>query len=83
MLRYFPPYRIGYAQKQHKPATSDPTPSPPPGGSRGAGKDSVDLQFLYSPIVDLGLPSTEALEGLLKDLEKRLVAGEKLYIHCW
>ena len=44
---------------------------------------SVDLKFVHSPIVDLGLPSIEALDRLLADLEGRLTAGEKLYIHCW
>jgi len=42
-----------------------------------------ELNFLHSPIVDLGLPSVEALQKLLLDLESRLEAGEKLYIHCW
>ncbi|GAX75232.1 hypothetical protein CEUSTIGMA_g2677.t1 [Chlamydomonas eustigma] len=42
-----------------------------------------ELKFLHSPIVDLGLPSVEALQKLLFDLETRLESGEKLYIHCW
>ena len=42
-----------------------------------------ELQFLHTPIVDLGLPSKEALAPLLVDLQRRMEAGEKLYIHCW
>ena len=43
------------------------------------------LSFLHHPIVDLGLPdaSPESLGALLSDLQRRLEAGEKLYIHCW
>lgn len=41
------------------------------------------LQFLHSPIVDLGLPSAEDLHTLLADLKQRVAAGEKLYVHCW
>ena len=43
------------------------------------------LNFLRYPIVDFGLPdaSPESLGSLLADLQRRIEAGEKLYIHCW
>ena len=61
--------------------TSPSVPSEPK--AKKDTKTSVELQFLHSPIVDLGIPSVDALEKLVADLQARLEAGEKLYIHCW
>jgi len=43
----------------------------------------TELKFVHSPIVDLGVPSETALKSLVDDLQARVEAGEKLYIHCW
>ncbi|KAG2430152.1 hypothetical protein HXX76_010251 [Chlamydomonas incerta] len=49
----------------------------------GVEYNPVELQFCHSPIEDLGVPAEGALKGLIADLESRLAAGEKLYVHCW
>ncbi|GLC38184.1 hypothetical protein PLESTB_001090400 [Pleodorina starrii] len=49
----------------------------------GVSYNPVELQFVHFPIVDLGLPNGSELPSLIRDLERRLAAGEKLYIHCW
>lgn len=44
----------------------------------------ITPNFLHFPIEDLSLPSDErVLESLLADLEKRMLDGEKIYLHCW
>lgn len=49
-----------------------------------AGRKRVVTNFLHFPIEDLSLPSAERdLKKLLEELEKRIIDGEKLYIHCW
>lgn len=43
----------------------------------------IELDFLHSPIVDLGLPGQEQLMNLVMSLSSRLSRGETLYVHCW
>ncbi|CAL1144155.1 unnamed protein product [Cladocopium goreaui] len=45
------------------------------------------LQFLHSPIADLGTPGLGELSALVRDLKERswtgILRGEKIYLHCW
>ncbi|KAG2447825.1 hypothetical protein HYH02_007281 [Chlamydomonas schloesseri] len=50
---------------------------------KGVEYSPVELHFCHSPIEDLGIPAAGALKALVADLEARLAAGEKLYVHCW
>ncbi|KAG2484751.1 hypothetical protein HYH03_016498 [Edaphochlamys debaryana] len=43
----------------------------------------IELEFCHCPIEDLGLPEKGPLATLIADLEQRILAGEKLYVHCW
>lgn len=43
----------------------------------------LDLHFLHSPIVDLGIPSQDKLFALIQDINACLKSGQRLYIHCW
>ena len=49
----------------------------------------VELQFLHHPIPDFGVPTAQAalqspsLTDFLADLQRRVLEGEVLYIHCW
>lgn len=48
-----------------------------------AARISRDLTFLHHPIVDLGLPEPDILEGVLSDLRAQLEEGRGVYLHCW
>mmetsp|Transcript_93304 Transcript_93304/g.301840 ORF Transcript_93304/g.301840 Transcript_93304/m.301840 type:complete len:337 (+) Transcript_93304:84-1094(+) len=41
------------------------------------------VKFLRAPMPDLGIPPEGLLERLIPELERRLNAGEVLYLHCW
>lgn len=43
----------------------------------------IELDFVHSPIVDLGVPDADKLRLLLADMAQRLENGETLYVHCW
>jgi hypothetical protein len=41
------------------------------------------LEFVHFPIVDCAVVSDTRVQRLCKDLVKRLLKGENMYIHCW
>ena len=41
------------------------------------------LEFVHFPIVDCAVVSDTRVLRLCKDLVKRLLKGENMYIHCW
>ncbi len=41
------------------------------------------LEFVHFPIVDCAVVSDSRVLRLCKDLVKRLIKGENMYIHCW
>ena len=49
-----------------------------PGGVKPDG-----LEFVHFPIVDCAVVSDARVLKLCKDLVKRLLKGENLYVHCW
>jgi hypothetical protein len=49
-----------------------------PGGIKPDG-----LEFVHFPIVDCAVVSDARVLRLCKDLVKRLLKGENMYIHCW
>lgn len=48
----------------------------------GSGKPD-GLEFVHFPIVDCSVVSDARVLKLCKDLVKRLLKGENLYVHCW
>ena len=42
-----------------------------------------EVQFLYFPIKNRGIPSMAELKEIVARLEKEVKAGHTLYIHCW
>jgi alanine transaminase len=48
-----------------------------------AERARVTVDFGHCPIPDLGVPSVEALEGVVGDVIDRLKAGQVVYLHCW
>lgn len=53
------------------------------GVSPASQRRRIELDFVYSPIIDLGVPSDDKLAQLLDQLVERMQKGERLYIHCW
>ncbi|BDA45071.1 probable cyclin-dependent kinase inhibitor 3 at C-terminar half [Coccomyxa sp. Obi] len=41
------------------------------------------LAFLHYPITDLDIPTPEQVRELIGEIERRVQAGEVLYVHCW
>lgn len=41
------------------------------------------LNFLHLPIIDGSITTDSAISKLADDCCSRVLAGEKLYIHCW
>ena len=41
-----------------------------------------DADFLHFPVADFKPPEQQALESLVLELKRRVVAGEVIYIHC-
>ena len=41
-----------------------------------------DANFLHFPVADFKPPEQQALESLVLELKRRVVAGEVIYIHC-
>ncbi|KAI8474515.1 MAG: MAP kinase phosphatase 6 [Monoraphidium minutum] len=60
-----------------------------PQRKRAAAPEVVDyyqreeVEFAHCPIVDLGVPSMQQLKEIVSDLQRRLEAGQKVYLHCW
>eukprot|EP00435_Cladocopium_sp_Y103_P011261 s3098_g2.t3 len=46
-------------------------------------ESTAELQFLHSPIADLGTPGLRELSALVRDLKERILRDEKIYLHCW
>lgn len=48
-----------------------------------AERHRLTVDFGHCPIPDLGVPSVEALEGVVGEVAGRLQAGQTVYLHCW
>ena len=43
----------------------------------------IEVQRHNFPIGDFGLPTTENMMKILNTLDESLIAGRKVYLHCW
>jgi len=43
----------------------------------------IEVQHHSYPIGDFGLPTPEKMMRILDTLDKSLLAGRKIYLHCW
>lgn len=43
----------------------------------------VQVQHLRFPIGDFGLPTQEQMKSILDTIDQSLLAGKKIYLHCW
>lgn len=51
--------------------------------SQTAAELSLTASYLRFPIEDFGLPSWEQMKKILDAIDKALVSGHKVYLHCW
>ncbi|KAK9866935.1 hypothetical protein WJX84_005659 [Apatococcus fuscideae] len=72
--KYLDAYLPARRQKGPKEEPLDPLP-------QQARRPQLD--FIHSPIVDLGVPSQQQMRDLVEQLTARLEGGRIIYAHCW
>lgn len=48
-----------------------------------AAAQGLAVSYLRAPIRDFGVPAPEALRATLDQIDAALLAGRRVYLHCW